>query len=103
MAAQARSSGSSFLPNSPRALSMPSSSLTPPSPQSVPNASKNAIFSVRSASLASLPLMAASIFGQRRAMRARRDRARGRDPDVAMRVVDGPLEKLQRAGRRDLA
>src|SRR4029453_17423966 len=62
IAAHARNSGSSFLPNSPREFRTPSSRLMPGSPHSVPKASNSAIFSVRSASRASLPLIAASIF-----------------------------------------
>ena len=36
-------------------------------------------------------------------MGASRDRARSRNADVPVRVLDSPLEELQGAGRRDLA
>src|SRR5207249_9466766 len=49
IAAQARVSGSSFRPSSPLAASIFSSAGIPLAPTSAPNASKNAIFSVRSA------------------------------------------------------
>src|SRR5215208_7119033 len=64
MAAQARISESSFLPMNPLALRSPSRSGTPPSPERIPKASKNAIFSVRLLSRSAFPLIAASMRGK---------------------------------------
>ena len=63
IAAQARISESSRRPRKPLPLSTVSRYSTPSSPASVPNASKNAIFSVGSASRIAFPFTAASIRG----------------------------------------
>src|SRR6266513_1713995 len=63
MAAQARVSGSAFLPSSPLAASIFSSTGTPRAPTSEPNASKNVIFSVKSAFLSFEPVTMLSTRG----------------------------------------
>src|SRR5207302_345443 len=64
IAAHARNSESSRRPRNPFPFSTESRYSTPPSPESVPKASKNAIFSVRSASRIVLPFTTASTRGR---------------------------------------
>ena len=103
IAAQARSSESSRRPRKPLPLSIASRCATPASPHSAPYASKNAIFSVRSASRMRLALHhrleARSTGRYARADSARTAATRTSRSASSMRA----LQRLQRARRSDLA
>src|SRR5437899_11860782 len=96
LAAQARVAGSSFLPSSPLAASIFSSTGTPRAPTSDPKASKNVIFSVRSAFLSFEPVTMLSTRGAAGGEHGHGLEAQKRRPDGE----DDVLRSLRVAGGR---